>query len=74
MLSLLGKTRIVDDPGLNRSLLFHRGQPVRPHLPHHSLVIPGRIRHQMMQRLMHLPNPVRRQSRGHRLHALPFTR
>jgi hypothetical protein len=74
MLTLFGKTRIVDNPCHDRFPLLHRSQYCIQRPIQQDFVIPGCVRDKMMQRLMHAPNIVRGQARRHRLHALTFSR
>src|SRR5208283_4771566 len=48
----------------------HRGQHLAAHLLQQHGVAPGRVGHDVVQRLMHLPHLARRQTRRHRLDAL----
>ena len=73
MLPLFGKTRIIHNPSHHRTLFLHGGQHIPPHLGQHLLVVPGRVRHQMMERLMHAPNIVWSQARSHRLDTLALS-
>lgn len=70
MLTLLRKASVIYDPRHYGAILLHRLQHRPPHLRQHLLVIPWRIRHQMVQRLVHTPNIVRGQACGHRFDAL----
>ncbi len=53
--------------------LLQRGQHLSPHLRQHFVVARGRIRYQVMQRLVHAPNIVRGQARRHRLDTLALS-
>ena len=74
MLPLLRKTRVIHDPRHHRTVLLHGREHLPPHLRQHLLVVPGRVGHQMMQRLVHATNIVRRQARCHRLDTLALSR
>jgi hypothetical protein len=69
----LGKTRVVDDPRYYRTVLLHGGEHLLPHLLKHLLVVPRRVGHQVLQRLVHAPNLVRSQARRHRLDTLALS-
>ena len=58
MTSLLGKARVVHNPGHYRGLFLHGWQNFPPHLRQHLAVVPGRVRHQMVQGLVHAANIV----------------
>jgi hypothetical protein len=73
MLPLLRKTRVVHDPRHYRTVLLHGGEHLLPHLLQHRLVVPRRVGHQVMQRLVHAPNIVRSQPRCHRLDTLALS-
>jgi len=73
MLPLLGKTCIIHYPRHHRTVFLHAGQHIAPHFGQHLLVVPGRVRHQMMERLVHSPNIVWSQARGHRLDTLALS-
>jgi hypothetical protein len=70
MLPLLGKTRVIHDPGHHRTVFLHGWQDLPSHLRQHFLVVPGRLRHQMMERLMRPPYVLWSQARRHRLDTL----
>jgi hypothetical protein len=74
MLTFLGKRRIVDDPGFDRSLPRHRWRHQISHLGQHLLVRPFRIGNEMQQLLMLCRNPRRRRHRRHRFDALALNR
>jgi hypothetical protein len=74
MLPLLGKTRIIHNPRHYRTLFLHGGKHIPPHLGQHLLVVPGRVCHQVMERLMHAATIVGSQAGSHRLDALALTR
>jgi hypothetical protein len=74
MFSLLRKTRIVYDPRDHWTVFLHGRQYFPPYLRQHLFIVPGGVRHQMMKRLVHATNVVRRQARCHRLDTLTFTR
>ncbi len=56
------------------TLLLHCRENRTAHLRQQLFVAPGSIGDQMMQRLMHSPNVVGSQARGHRLDALALAR
>ena len=74
MFTLLGETRIVHNPRHHRAEFLHGGQYLPPHLCQHLFVIPGRVRHKVMQRLVHATNVIRSQTRGHRLDTFALSR
>jgi hypothetical protein len=74
MLALLGKTRIIHDPRHHRSVFLHGRQYLPPHLGQHLFVVPWRVRHQVVQRLVRGTNIVWGQARGHRLDTLALSR
>src|SRR5260221_3775583 len=74
MPSLLGKARVVDDPGLDRSITLDRRQHHLSHLAQHIVVGPTPLTDKMQQRLMLRRCPPRRRDRRHRLYALALTR
>src|SRR5712672_1173662 len=74
MLSLFGKTRVVDDPRFDRPLPFHCRQHHLAHLGQHPLIRPRCDTDKMQQRLMLCCGPRRSSLRRHRLHAFAFTR
>jgi hypothetical protein len=53
MLALFREARIIHNPRHHRSVLLHAWQHLPPHLRQHFVIIPRRVRHQMMQRLVH---------------------
>ena len=59
--------------GLSGAIL-HGWQHISPHLGQHLLVVPRRIGHQMMERLMHATNIIWSQARRHRLNTLALSR
>src|SRR5260370_12453884 len=74
MPSLLGKARVVDDPGLDRSITLDRRQHHLTHLAQHIVVGPTPLTDKMQQRLMLGRRSPRRRDRRHRLYALALTR
>jgi hypothetical protein len=72
MTALLGKASVIHNPAHNLVLLPHGRQNRTPHLPLHLLIAPRRIRHQVMQALVHALNVIRGQPCRHRLYALSF--
>ena len=47
-------------------------QNLTPHLLEKRVIVPGRIGHDVMQRLMHLAHLAGGKPRSHRLHTFPF--
>jgi hypothetical protein len=74
MLPLLRKTRVVNDPRHNLIVFLKGWQHLAPHLRQHLIVVPWGGRHQVMERLMHAPNIVGGQPRGHRFDTFALTR
>jgi hypothetical protein len=72
--ALLGKSRVIHDPGRQRMLARHRGQHLAAHLLQKRVIAPGRVGHDVMQRLVHLAHVAGSQTRGHRLDALALDR
>ena len=71
---VLGKARVVDDPGTNSAVPLDLGQHHLPHFAQHSRVRPHALGHEMQQRLVLRADPRRRRRRCDRLHALPIAR
>jgi len=72
--ALLGKARVVDDPGLDRPAALERRQGQPAHLREHRLVRPGGLTHEVQKRLV-LGGNARWSGDGrHRLHALALGR
>src|SRR5262249_14670251 len=74
MPSLLRKARIVDDPGLDRSITLDRWQHQLAHLAQHLVVRPSSFTNKMQQRLMLRRRSLRCRDCRHRLYALALTR
>ena len=75
VLALLGKRRVVDDPGLDRPVPLDRRQHHLLHLGQHRRVGPRRVGHEMQKLLVLRRDAGRRNRRRHRLHApAPFRR
>ena len=74
MLSLLWKARVIHYPRHDRPLSQHGRKHCVQCAVEENLVIPGSIRHQMVQRLMHPAHMIRIQPRRHGLNALAFSR
>jgi hypothetical protein len=55
-------------------MFLHRGQHFPSYLRQHFLVVPGRIRYQVVQRLVHATHIVWGQPCGHRLDAFALAR
>jgi hypothetical protein len=74
VLSLLGKTGVVDDPRFDRSVTLNRRQNHLARLGQYLLVRPRRLADKMQQRLVLRCRPVWRRYRRHRLDALTLAR
>src|ERR1700674_2708615 len=74
MPSLLGKARVVDDPGRDRSMTLDLRQHHLANLGQNRLVRPSPLADKMQQRLMLCRSSPRRRDRSHRLNALALTR
>src|SRR6478735_7141852 len=74
MSSLLGESSVIHDPSCQLMLLGHRRHNLTPHLLQKRVIVPGRIGHDVMQRLMHLAYVAGSQPRCHRLHTLALDR
>jgi len=74
MRALLGEAGVIDDPGGQRMFTRHGGQHLTANLPQQGRVAPGRLGHDVVQRLMHLAHVCRSQTRRHRLDALALDR
>ena len=72
MTSFFGKARVVHHPAGYRTPPAHRRKRIPANLVEDPIVAPRRIRHQMMQSLVHAANVARFQPGRHRLDALPF--
>ncbi len=68
--ALLWKPRVIHDPGNQPVPPRHRRQHLVAHLSQQCGIAPGRIGHDVMQRLMHLANVTGRKTRGHGLNTL----
>jgi hypothetical protein len=68
MTALFRKPRVIHDPGDQLVPPRHRWQHLFPHLSQQCSIAPGRIGHNVVQRLVHPANVTGRQTRGHRLH------
>ena|SRR5271166_3769422 len=73
MSSLLGKARVIDDPGLDWPLTLDFRQDLLTHFGQELLVRPRPLPDKMQQRLMLRCRSLRRRHRRHRLHALAIT-
>ncbi|MET4279097.1 hypothetical protein ABIB68_007300 [Bradyrhizobium sp. F1.2.2] len=69
MLSLLGKTGVIDDPRFDRSTALHRRQYHLAHFGQNTLVESRRLADEVQQRLMLRRRPIRCCHRCHRLNA-----
>jgi hypothetical protein len=74
MLALFRETGVIHNPCHHGTLLLHAGQHLPPHLCQHLGIILRRVRHQMMQRLVHAPNVIGCQACGHRLYTLALSK
>ena len=74
MSPLLGKARVVDDPGRDRAMPLDRRQYLLPHLRQHAFVRPTARADEMQQRLMLCRHPRRLCHSRQRLHALALAR
>ena len=72
--ALLGESRIVDDPRLDRSVTLERRHHHRAHLGQYALVRPRCAGNEMQKLLMLRRNCCRRRYRRHRLNALATLR
>lgn len=72
--ALLRMCRVVKDPPSTRLLAQQLGDHLPGHRSEHRSVIPRRIGHQVMHRLMRRAHILRMYPRGHRLDALPLPR
>jgi hypothetical protein len=71
---LLWEASVIHDPRRYRPTLFHRGEHLPAHTFQNRFVTPRRLGHQMMQRLVHPPDILRRQPRRHRFDTLALSR
>ncbi len=71
---LLRKARVVDDPGLDRSVTLDLRQHHLTHFAQHIVVGPPPFTDKMQQRLMLRGRAPRRRDRRHRLYTLALTR
>ena len=69
---VLGKARVVEDPGLDWPVPLDLRQHHVAHLGQHHLVRPHALRHEMQQRLVLRPHTLRRRRRRDRLDTLAF--
>ena len=72
MNTFLDNPSLIHNPRCHRPHLLHDRQDVIPHLPQHVVIAPGRLRDEMMQRLVHALQMIGSQSRRHGLDAFPF--
>ena len=70
----LGKTGVIDDPGLDRPVALDAGQHHLADLGHDGRIRPWRVGNEVKQRLMLRRHPRRRRDRGERLDALALAR
>ena len=68
--ALLGETGVVDNPVAHRPMPLERRQHLRAHSGQHRCIVPVRLRHHVMQRLVLSLYMRRFQPRSHRLDAL----
>ena len=71
MPALLGKRRVVDDPGFDRAMPCHRRHHKFAHFGEHPLIRPWRIGDEVQEFLMLRRNVRRLRHRRHRLYAAP---
>src|ERR1700756_1310370 len=74
MRALLGKARVVNDPGLDRAVTLDRRQDHLSHLGQKPFVRPAPFADKMQKRLMLSGNPRRRRHGCDRLDPLSLTR
>ena len=74
MPSLFGKSRVIDDPRLDRPVPFNLRQHYLAHLAQHRFVRPRANTNKMQQRLVLRRYPRRSRLGCHRLDALAFAR
>src|SRR5579871_809328 len=74
MLPLLGKTRVINDPRLDRSVAFDRRQHKLPHLAQDLFIAPRCDPDKIQQRLVLRRCPRRSRPGRHRLHTLALAR
>src|ERR1019366_6230645 len=74
MAALFRKTRVIHDPSRQPLPPRHRGQHLAAYFLQQRGIAPSRIGHDVMQRLVHLAHLAGRQTRSHRLDALPLYR
>jgi hypothetical protein len=72
--AFLGNPDVVDDPGHDRPPLLDNRQNAPPHFGQHGFVVPGSLRHQMVQRLPGRLHAVGMEPGRHRLDALALAR
>lgn len=72
--SLLGETRVIDDPRFDRSMAFYRRQHHLTDFSQNTLIRPRRLADEVQQRLMLCRRPIRCRYRCHRLNALTLPR
>jgi hypothetical protein len=70
VLALLGKAAVVDDPVRHRSMPLDRRQHLRPHRRQQHRIVPVRLRHHVVQRLVFGLHMRRVEPCRHRLDAL----
>jgi hypothetical protein len=63
--AFLDKAGLIHNPCRHRSAFLHRRQDVIPHLPQHVGIAPGRLRDEVMQRLVHGLHMIGSQARSH---------
>lgn len=71
-LAAFGESRIVNDPALNLSQIEQRWQSGEPNRPQDCLIVPGRNRNEVMQRLVPGTNLTRINPCRNRLNAFAF--
>ena len=74
MRARLGEAGVVDDPGLDRTVLLHGGQHARADHGEHRGIRPVGLGDQVVHRLMRCLHPAGLDPGSHRLDALAVTR
>jgi hypothetical protein len=74
MRALLGKAAVVDDPVAHRPMPLDRRQHLRPHRRQQRRIVPLRLRHHVVQRLVLGLHMRRIEPCCHRLDALALAR
>lgn len=72
MLPLLRDPRVVHDPRPYRGVPLELREGIVPCHPENRTILPGRLRHKVVQELVRATHMPRIDLRGHGLHALPL--